>query len=171
MTIHSDNPFATPSDQRDQFRQLRGRLVASVSVAASGDENRRYGVTVSSLWVVEGDEPLVAVLVGAGSEFAEVSAESEAFTAHVLSETHRPIAEVFAGMRPAPGGMFESTSVSQSEWGPRLDAVADWAGCRLAAIHTIGTQQLVTGLIEHVELSDLVKPLTYFRGAYRSLRS
>lgn len=169
VTVHSDHPFATPVDERDPVRRLRGRLVSPVTVFTAGEGSTRVGLTVGSLLVIEGDEPIVAGVAGTGSDLADVAEESGAFVVHVLTDSDRATADVFAAIRPAPGGMFSGRSVTDTSWGPRLDDVADWAGCRLRSIEAIGDQSLLTGRVEHLELSDLVSPLAYFRGVYRAL--
>lgn len=168
MTIHPDNPFSVPVEQRDPVRRLRGRLTAPVTVLTAG-EDPRTGITVSSLFVVEGDPPRVASLVGTGSDFVDAIEESGKFVTHILSASDRVMAETFAGLRPSPGGMFASFETDPTSWGPKLTTISDWAGCRLEEIRPLGDQLLVVGEIEELEVSELTEPLVYFRGAYHRL--
>lgn len=168
MSIHSEDPFAVPVDRRDPVRRLRGRLAAPVTVLTAESDNPA-GLTVSSFFVVEGDVPRTAALVGPGSDFLDEAEASEAFVAHVLAGGDHVVADVFAGLRPAPGGMFASLDTQATAWGPRLSAVGDWAGCRLEEIRSLGDQLIVVGRIEELAVSDLADPLIYFRGGYRAL--
>ncbi|MGH8912502.1 MAG: flavin reductase family protein [Acidimicrobiia bacterium] len=168
MTIHSENPFEVPMDQRDPVRRLRGRLVAPVTVVTARDE-RPAGLTVSSFFVVEGETPRAAALIGSGSDFLTAAQASGAFIAHVLREDDHAVAEVFAGLRPAPGGMFSALPVEETKWGPHLTGVSDWAGCALEEVRSLGDQLLVVGVIEDLSVSNLSSPLVYFRGSYRRL--
>lgn len=170
MSIHSEHPFSVPVDQRDPVRRLRGRLAAPVTVLTAGAETPA-GLTVSSILVAEGEPARVLAIVGAGSDFLDATTSSGAFVAHVLAANHGPLGDVFAGLRPAPGGMFADHETEATEWGPRLVEVADWAGCRLEETRPLGDQMLVVGSIEQLHLSDLTDPLVYFRGSYRRLRS
>lgn len=170
VSIHSEHPFTVPVDQRDPVRRLRGRLAAPVTVLTAGTENPA-GLTVSSVLVVEGEPARVMSIVGVGSDFLDAATASEAFVAHVLGADHGPLADVFAGLRPSPGGMFAGRDTEATEWGPRLVEVADWAGCHLEEARPAGDQMLVVGSIQRLELSDLTDPLVYFRGGYRRLRS
>ncbi len=168
MTVHSENPFSVPVDRRDPVRRLRGRLAAPVTViTAAGDPPA--GLTVSSFFVVEGEVPRAAALVGAGADVLEAAEESGAFIAHVLSQDGRRLAEIFAGLRPSPGGVFVTTETEDTQWGPRLIEVTDWAGCRLEEIRPLGDQFVMVGVIEDLEVSDMSNPLVYFRGGYRRL--
>lgn len=168
VNIHSEDPFAIPVEQRDPVRRLRGRLAAPVTVVTAQDA-RPAGLTVSSFFVVEGDIPRAVALVGRGSDFMDAVEASGSFVAHILTEDDHKIADVFAGHRPSPGGMFASVSVADTDWGPRIASVGDWAGCRLEDVRPLGDQLLVIGEIDELSVSDLVHPLVYFRGSYRGL--
>ena len=168
MSIHSENPFSIPTELRDPVRRLRGRLAAPVTILTA-QVDRPIGITVSSFFVVEGDVPRTAALVGPGSEFVEAAEESGVFVAHVLAGGHQNLADVFAGLRPSPGGMFAGSDSVMTEWGPRLAQISDWAGCRVEEFRPLGDQLVLVGIIEGLALSELTDPLIYFRGSYRKL--
>lgn len=168
MSIHSEHPFSIPTELRDPVRRLRGRLAAPVTILTA-QVDRPVGITVSSFFVVEGDVPRTAALVGPGSDFVEAAEESGVFVAHVLGQAHQTMADVFAGLRPSPGGMFVGSEVEETDWGPRFVDVPDWAGCRVEELRSLGDQLVLIGAIEGLSLSDLTNPLLYFRGAYRKL--
>lgn len=157
-----------PVDRRDPVRRLRGRLVAPVTIVTARSD-RPAGLTVSSFFIVEGDIARAAALVGPGSDFLTAAEASGAFVAHILTENDHAIADVFAGLRPAPGGMFAALATDETPWGPHLATVSDWAGCRLEEVRTLGDQFLVVGVIEDLSVSDLSSPLIHFRGTYRRL--
>lgn len=169
MSIHSEDPFSVPVDRRDPVRRLRGRLAAPVTVLTAEAE-KPAGITVSSFFVVEGDVGRTAALTGPGSDFMDEAEASGAFLAHVLSESDYVMADVFAGLRPSPGGMFASFETEATVWGPRLTQVGDWAGCRVEEVRPLGDQLVLVGRIEELAVTDLAQPLVYFRGSYRSLR-
>jgi 3-hydroxy-9,10-secoandrosta-1,3,5(10)-triene-9,17-dione monooxygenase reductase component len=168
--IHHDNPFADDPDSRDPVRRFRGRLSAPVTIVTAGSGNNRTGLTVSSLVVVEGEPGLVQAVVGPMSDLWDVVAETGRFVVHICNDGHRGLAEVFAGIRPSPGGIFETTPVTESEWGPILDEIGDRAFCTLESSQELGYAGLITGQIDQVNVADLSKPLVYFRGRFRSLQ-
>lgn len=168
--IHSDNPFVDDPDSRDPIRRFRGRLSAPVTIVTSGDANGRTGLTVSSLIVIEGDPGRVEVVVGPTADLWDAVAESGRFVVHVCAERHRAMAEVFAGLRPSPGGVFAGLESTQTEWGPVLDDLGDRAFCSFEDRREVGHSGLVFGTIDRVEVADLTRPLTYFRGRYHSLQ-
>lgn len=167
--IHDDHPFLDSPDQRDPVRRFRGRLTAPVTVVTSGPEHERVGLTVSSMNVIEGEQGVVQMVVGPTTDLWDMAAESGRFVVHVCREEDRHLAEVFAGLRPNPGGFFAGTSVTDSDWGPILDDLPDRAFCRFVDRTETGYSGVLIGEIEQVETADLASPLVYFRGKYRSL--
>jgi flavin reductase (DIM6/NTAB) family NADH-FMN oxidoreductase RutF len=167
--IHSDNPFVDDPDSRDPIRRFRGRLSAPVTIFTSVDGQDRTGLTVSSLLVIEGEPGLVEAVVGPTSDLWDAVVETGRFVVHVCGERHRHLAEVFAGLRPSPGGIFAGLTVSDSEWGPVIDDVADRAYCSFESRREVGHSGVVTGRIDRVEVDEFTNPLAYFRGQFRGL--
>ena len=167
--IHDENPFLDSPDQRDPIRRFRGRLAAPVTVVTSGPADQRVGLTVSSLNVMEGDPGVVQLVVGPASDLWTHAAETGHFVVHICREDDRLLAEVFAGLRPSPGGMFAGQEVTDTEWGPVLDRLTDRAYCRFSGRSELGYSGVLTGEIDRIETADLALPLVYFRGKYRTL--
>lgn len=167
--IHSEDPFEVPMSERDPIRRLRGRLVLPVTVVTAGTGSEKAGITVSSLMIAEGDPGRVLCLVGDLSDFWFAVNETRKFVVQILSSSEIAIARRFAGIEPAPGGPFSGETLVATEWGPRLSKISNWAGCIMSLTQEVGYQQLVVGEVDHVELSDLSDPLTYFRGSFRRL--
>lgn len=164
--IHDENPFA-PADS-DPLRRFRGRLAAPVTVITSGADHPT-GLTVSSLFVIEGEPPLVYAVVGPNSDLYDVVQATGRFVVHICRDTQQGIAEVFAGLRPSPGGLFATASWEPSEWGPVLSDLHDRAYCALHSIEETGWSGILIGAVEHVEFTGLESPLIHFRGSYRRL--
>ena len=153
MSIHSEHPFLEPESRRDPVRRLRGRLGGAVSLWTSGTGVHRAGLTVSSLMVAPGEPGRVLGLVDPDSDLALAVEETGTAVVQLLSWEHRDLADVFAGVAPAPGGAFRSASWEETEWGPVLAGVAAWAGIRVAAPGApVGWSVLLDGVVEHVEI-------------------
>ncbi len=167
MTIHATDPFATPEEGRSPVRKFRGRLAAPVTLwTAPGPA----GLTVSSTLVADGQP---ARLLGLLDEESDVWAAIEAtgrFTVTPLEPRHRQLADRFAGLMPAPGGLFAQEPWTQTEYGPVLADAPAWAACRLDASRPYGFGLLVEATVERVTLSGPGAPLVYHRGRYRELR-
>lgn len=169
MTIHSDHPFVPGPEERDLTRRFRGRLTAPVTVFTAGSGDRRVGLTVSSLFIVEGESPSLHAVVGPTSDLWDAIDETGRFVVHVCRERHTAMADVFAGLRPNPGGVFAGSETTESDWGPVLDELTDRAYCSLTSKEEIGWSGVVRGSIDQIEVTSLTDPLAYFRGKYRSL--
>lgn len=169
--IHYENPFTTPPELRTPARRLRGRIAGGVTIWTSGAPDARAGLTVSSLLVVEGEPAEVIGALGDTSELWEAIHQTETFVVHVVDASKRIVADVFAGLRPSPGGAFAGLEVEDSEFGPVLPLFPARAYCRLVRAQPAGYQHLVHGAIAEVEAGPLDDPLLYFRGRYRRLQA
>lgn len=167
--IHGDNPFVDDPDSRDPVRRFRGRLSAPVTIFTSGDGDERTGLTVSSLMIVEGEPGYLEAVVGPTTDLWDLVEQSGRFVVHICSADHRDIAQVFAGLRPSPGGIFAGVGVTGSDWGPVIDELGNRAFCTLEAKREIGYSGVVIARIDHVEPVDLTNPLSYFRGSFHTI--
>ena len=174
MSIHSEHPFTEAEAERDPVRRLRGRLGGAVSLWTTGSargRTPRTGLTVSSLLVAPGEPARVLGLVDPDSDLFEAAAVTHTVAVQLLAWEHRDLADVFAGVAPAPGGAFRMAtwqdSWQDSEWGPVLGGAPTWAGVRLdRAPQDVGWSVLVQGVVEHVQVGDDVAPLVHRRGRY-----
>ena len=165
MTVHSEHPFLPPPEARDRVRQLRGRLVAPVTIVTAGED----GMTASAVLVMEGDPPRLAATINELADFREAVERTRKFVIQLATQEHRHLSDRFAEISPSPGGLFHGLTVIETEWGPRIDGFDTWAGCTLESTFTVGYQILIVGMIDHLEVGDLAEPLVYFRGRYRKL--
>jgi 3-hydroxy-9,10-secoandrosta-1,3,5(10)-triene-9,17-dione monooxygenase reductase component len=162
--IHSSDPFATPEEDRSPVRRLRGRLAAPVTLwTAPGP----HGLTVSSMLVADGDPGRVLGLLDEESELWEAVRDTGRFAVAPLGPADRQLADRFAGLMPAPGGLFAAGSWSPTEYGPVPAHLGTWAGCRLESTRECGWALLVEGVIEMISLDSATEPLIHYRGRYR----
>lgn len=166
--IHSEHPFATPEGSRDPARQLRGRLVAPVTVWTSGTA----GLTVSSMVVAAGEPASVCALLDPDSDLAEALGDDGQAVVNVLRWRHRTVAEVFAGLHPSPGGVFRTGEWTDGPVGPVLVDAAAVAMVTVVDRRRVGWSDLVTATIDEVSASpDTGDLLAHVRGRYRSVGS
>ncbi|MGH8928645.1 MAG: flavin reductase family protein [Acidimicrobiia bacterium] len=165
MTIHNEHPFLLPPEARDRIRQLRGRLAGPVTIVTAGED----GMTASAVLVIEGDPPRATVAISELADFHDACRSTGRFVIHVCSQQHRALADRFAEISPSPGGLFHGLEVKQTEWGPLIAGFDNWVGCRFESTLTVGYQILVLGVIDHIQVGELIDPLIYYRGRYRRL--
>jgi flavin reductase (DIM6/NTAB) family NADH-FMN oxidoreductase RutF len=164
--IHASDPFATPDPDRSPVRRLRGRLAAPVTLWTTPGP---AGLTVSSMLVADGDPGRVLGLVDAESEFWDAVSVAGVFAVAPLGPGDQQLADRFAGLMPAPGGLFATGEWTPTEYGPVPSAAGTWAGCRVSSRRECGWALLVEATIETVTLDPGPAPLIYFRGRYREL--
>ncbi|MFI6758120.1 flavin reductase family protein [Micromonospora sp. NPDC050417] len=187
--IHDTDPFATPDSDRSPIRRMRGRLANAVTLwTAGGDGSTAMsdgstgmssgnagvrvapaGLTVSSMLVADGEPGRVLGLVDEESDFWEAASVTGRFAVATLSPTHRQLADQFAGLFPAPGGLFATGEWTSTGYGPVPADAGAWMGCRLDASREYGWSLLVEATVELVELVGESVPMVYHRGRYRGL--
>ncbi|MBA3310566.1 MAG: flavin reductase [Nocardioidaceae bacterium] len=172
MTIHSEHPFLPPESERDAVRRLRGRLGGTVTLWTTGqgtEARDRVGLTVSSLLVAVGEPSHVLALLDPDSYFAEALQRDRVAVVQLLEWEHRDLADAFAGLAPAPGGVFRLGEWRQTEWGPLLVGASAWAGVRLVEDkpREVGWSVLVACVVEYAEIGAEVAPLVHRRGRYQ----
>ncbi|MGX6604648.1 flavin reductase family protein [Micromonosporaceae bacterium Da 78-11] len=165
--IHSSDPFATPDQEKSAVRRLRGRLAAPVTLWTTPGAS---GLTVSSMLVADGDPGRVLGLIDDESDFWDAVSQSRRFAVTPLTPADQQLADKFAGLMPAPGGLFAAGEWTETEYGPVPAHVGTWAGCRLESDRPVGWALLVEAIIETITV-DAAAPLIYYRGAYRALSS
>ncbi|MEV6968066.1 flavin reductase family protein [Hamadaea sp. NPDC051192] len=170
MTIHSEDPFATPDALRSPVRRLRGRMASTVTLWTAGEGRGRAGLTVSSAVVADGDPGHVLGLVDDESEFWSAAEDTGRFVLTLLGPGDRQLADRFAGLMPAPGGLFRDDWWVQSEHGPVPGADRTSAGCSVGEARPFGWGLLVAATIDEVRLGTAADPLLHHRGRYRELR-
>jgi 3-hydroxy-9,10-secoandrosta-1,3,5(10)-triene-9,17-dione monooxygenase reductase component len=162
------DPFATPMEDRRPDRRFRGRLVAPVTVWTAGSDDRRAGLTVSSLLVAEGDPAQVLGLLDPLSDLFNLVIERGSFVVHVLEAGDQRIAGMFAGAYPVDP--FEEVETVDGEFGPMIIGARHTLGCRLGGSERVGFQMLVRGPIDALGIEEGPgEPLVRYRGRYRKL--
>ena len=156
--VHEEHPFETPSDERDPARRFRGRLAAPVTIVTSGAGEHRTGLTVSSLVVAEGDPSRIYFLLGSTTDLFYGLEETGKFVVHVLESHDQALADIFAGLRPSPGGRFADVAVEQTEWGPVLSDVKTRAYCTFEGGDEETFFIVAEGKIDKLEMSDIEDP-------------
>ncbi|WP_181310617.1 flavin reductase family protein [Nocardioides campestrisoli] len=175
MTIHTSHPFATPEPERSAARRLRGRLGGAVSLWTAGQGDRRAGLTVSSLLVADGEPGRVLGLLDPDADLTEELLATGRGLVHLLRWEHRDLAEVFAGVAPAPGGPFRTGDFVEHPAGPRLTTADGWAAVSVQETTEVGWSTLVTCVLDEVDLDAPEgreeDPLLHRRGRYRRVRA
>jgi 3-hydroxy-9,10-secoandrosta-1,3,5(10)-triene-9,17-dione monooxygenase reductase component len=145
-------------------------MPAAVTLWTAADpDGGRAGLTVSSTLVADGDPARLAGLLDPESDLFEAAQATGRFAVAPLRVPDRQLADRFAGLMPAPGGLFAGAQWRDTDYGPVLADLETWVGCRLESTRPFGWGLLVEATIEHVEVGPDADPLVHFRGRYRQL--
>lgn len=128
----------------------------------------RVGLTVSSLMVAPGEPAHVLALLDPDSAFAEALVETRVAVIQLLEWKHRNLADAFAGLFPAPGGVFKLAEWTSTQWGPKLADSSAWCGVRLDETEPVpmAWSLLVDTVVEEIEILAEAQPLIHRRGRY-----
>ena len=127
------------------------------------------GLTVSSMLVADGDPGRVAGLVDDESDLWTAVEAAGRFAVVPLAEGDNQLAERFAGLMPAPGGLFSTGDWEATDFGP-VPRGYPWAGCDLDGARPYGWSLLVEATVRHIDLGGAAaKPLLHHRGRYTSI--
>jgi 3-hydroxy-9,10-secoandrosta-1,3,5(10)-triene-9,17-dione monooxygenase reductase component len=119
--------------------------------------------------VADGEPGRVLGLVDDESDFWDALERSGRFAVTPLTGDDQQLADRFAGLMPAPGGLFAAGDWAGTDYGPVPAGAGAWAGCRLDAHRPFGWSLLIEATIETVHLGDAATPLLHHRGRYRRL--
>jgi flavin reductase (DIM6/NTAB) family NADH-FMN oxidoreductase RutF len=126
VSIHAEDPFATPESHRSPIRALRGRFPAAVTLWTAYREERLdgrvirrpVGLTVSSTLVVDGTPGQLLGLLDEESDLYPAVRESGRFAVTLMHSDERRMADHFAGVVPVPGGPFRAGEWFHTPYGP-----------------------------------------------------
>jgi flavin reductase (DIM6/NTAB) family NADH-FMN oxidoreductase RutF len=171
VTIHGDYPF--PTGEPNPVRQFRGRMASPVSIWTGTAEIGNVGWTVSSFVVADGAPAMVVGLLDEDSDLAATLRPGAALAVSLLGWQHRSLADAFAQVTPAPGGVFRQGEWSRTEWGSVLADAPGWLGARVTddLEQRAGWTLLVRADIEHTETGTEMPVLTRYRGRYHPFPS
>jgi len=116
--------------------------------------------------VADGDPGRVLGLIDEESDLWDALTEAGRFAVAPLGPDDRQLADRFAGLSPAPGGLFAAGEWTPTEYGPVPAHAGTWAGCRLESSRECGWALLVEGVIETISVDENTAPLIHYRGRY-----
>ncbi len=119
--------------------------------------------------VAAGEPAHLLALLDPDSAFTGALVGARVAVIQLLEWKHRNLADAFAGLFPAPGGVFRLAEWAPTAWGPRLVDTSAWCGVRLSDVEPIevGWSLLVDVAVEEIHIMDEAQPLIHRRGRYQ----
>ncbi len=151
------------AEQRALFR----RWPAGVSVVVTQLEDRRSGLTVSSLTSLSLEPPLVGISIARDASLHELLRDAGTWAASFLSGEQEELAKHFARSVP-PIALWNGIEVRDDD--PRLLAgAAGWLTARTVDEIRTGDHTFFVGEILSLEEGRAATSLSYVHREYRSL--
>ena len=150
------------------FKQAMRRLGASVCIITTRRaDGARNGLTATAVCSLSADPPmLLACLNRSSNSFAAV-AEAGIFAVNVLSLQDAPVADQFAGTRPADEKFLTGDWTTAHTGAPILVTGLASFDCEVDRVVEAGTHGVILGVVRRVVLGDVGRaPLLYADGAY-----
>ena len=137
-----------------------------MSLWTAGTPTDRAGLTVTS-WMVAGGEPgRVLALLDPDADLTDVLLDTGRGVVQLLTWEDRDLADAFAGVAPAPGGLWRLADWVDDDHGPRLAQSVTFAAVSVESDVEVGWSRLVTCTLDEVVVGDDESPLTHRRGRY-----
>jgi flavin reductase (DIM6/NTAB) family NADH-FMN oxidoreductase RutF len=154
-----------PADFRRALAQFASGVTAVTTRDASG---RSLGLTVTAFSSVSLEPPLVLVCVDTRSETNAGFRDSGTFGVSVLSEEQEDVSKQFAWGGAAK---FDKAETVDGTTGvPLVAGALAHLECRVVAAHPAGDHTIYVGEIVAMATRP-GRPLTYWQGQYRRLRT
>ncbi len=150
---------------RDDFIRAMRSVASSVTVVTSDGPAGRCGATVSAFSSVSADPPMVLICLNTNSRIAAAVAGNGCFHVNLLPQTHRHVADRFAGCHDAHvSDRFEDIDCFPMNATPAISGATVFC-CSVHESLVAATHQVFFGTVSDV-FHGGAKPLTYLDGAY-----
>lgn len=166
-----ENTFPLDYVDPTAFKDVLRAVVGSVSIVATGQGEKRRGLTVTAAPSLCVDPPMALVCINRSAEAHDIILESGAFSRNVLSTDDVPLAQRFAAMDGSKG----ACRFTPAEWGelatgsPILLSSVCSFDCRVQGTLQAGTHAIVTGAAIAQNSNRDKDPLNYSMGESRAV--
>ncbi|MEZ5656851.1 MAG: flavin reductase family protein [Sphingobium sp.] len=155
------------------FREVLRAVAGSVSIVATGQGDKRRGLTVTTAVSLCLEPPMVLVCVNRNAEAHDVILESGTFSWNVLSVDQIELAKRFAAMDGSKG----ASRFALMEWGRMstgcpvlLQSVCSF-DCKVQGTLEAGAHTIVTGAVVAQDYNKGKSPLIYSHGKFGKIEN
>lgn len=154
---------AAPAVDPLHFRHVVGHLASGVTVVTTSVEDRRFGMTASSVTSLSAEPPMMLACINSSVPTADAVAQAGAYVVNILGEHQGELAKQFA---VASSDKFRSVRLTSGELGlPMLGDALAHIECEVTEKVVGGTHSIFLGRVVSATAND-GHPLTYFRGGF-----
>ncbi|MFB7633627.1 flavin reductase family protein [Streptomyces sp. NPDC056149] len=161
-----------PECQESDFRAAAGKFASGVTVVTTRNGCEVYGKTVSAFGSLSLDPLMVSVSIGRLSPLVAAILKAEVFAVSVLRHDQQQVSRHFSTRGNGRAlGAFPSVGTEKAVTGaPVISGCLSYFDCRLENVVGGGDHAIIIGRVAAAAGGD-GKPLLYFDGDYREIRS
>lgn len=154
----------------ENFRQVMRRIPSGVCILTTGTDNEIAGMTISSLFSLSLDPPVLVVAINMESTTYRILAEKRNFGISVPLSKHQPLLELFssAATRGSDRFTLHQWRVGKSGVPLLVDASAT-IECSVLETIPRNTHAIVVGKVESCSVAERGSSLAYWNGEYYGL--
>src|SRR5262245_14761472 len=150
------------------FREGMSRLGAAVHVVTSAGPAGKTGFTTTAVASVSDAPPTLLVCLNRRSNSAPVLAANRVFCVNTLRAGEEDIADCFAGRTGSRDDRFASGEwITLGTGAPVLASAVVAFDCRVSEIKTVGSHNVIFGVVEAVRVGGSGEALVYHERAYK----
>ena len=151
----------------EALRSLASRVPSGVCIVTVDAGGQKMGLTVSSLFTISLDPPLVGFSISRDSAMHELLREAGGCAISLLAAGQEWLAQHFARGVP-PIAMWHGVATEEGSVGaPLLVGALGWLECAVTSEAPGGTHTVFLCTVMRVELGVDAAPLVRLRGEYR----
>lgn len=149
------------------FRNIMGKFATGVTVVATENKGKVYGMTANAFMSVSLTPKLVTISINNDANILEEITESNIFSINFLSSEQQKLSDIFANrVNNDCDIIFEKLDGI-----PTLPGAMAQIACVLATKYVVGDHTLLIGEVTDVYNNmDESTPLIFYEGTYHSLK-
>jgi flavin reductase (DIM6/NTAB) family NADH-FMN oxidoreductase RutF len=166
MTQHSAGTL-DGSALRQDFTSAMRRLIATVTIITSGDQDARAGMVATAVMSVSADPPSLAVGINREAGVWQAVQDTGRFSVNLLATHHAPLVYPFSGQLQGEERFTLGQWHTHASKTPYLaDAVVSLF-CRVDGKLDYGTHTLFIGAVDDIRMNESAhEPLLWRNGSF-----
>jgi flavin reductase len=163
----NDVKVSSVNDLPEAFRLAMRRLIATVTIIASGDQHTRAGMVATAVMSVSADPPSLAIGVNREAGVWSSIQSTNRFSVNLLATAHTHLVPPFSGTLQGEDRFALGDWLTHSSHVPHLADAVVTLFCRVDAQLDYGTHTLFVGAVEEILLSrQNEEPLLWRNGSF-----
>ncbi|TWI52364.1 flavin reductase [Pseudomonas duriflava] len=158
-----------PTVLKQDYRDAMARLGAAVNVITTDGPQGRAGFTATAVCSVTDEPPTLLVCLNRSASVYPVFKANGTLCVNTLSSEHRALSTLFGGKTTMEERFIAAQWHTLVTGSPALDGAAVSFDCRISAVNTVGTHDVLLCEVVAIERRENAGGLIYFNRVYHDL--